>query len=103
MAAKKRKEEFIQLFDQLTEAEAEFFLRIFRGMTLKNLETGESNPDITFYSLPDLEPMLGVSYRTLQNWVKTGYLPAVKITNKWRISETDLLKFIQEKRIRKHS
>ena len=99
MAAQKKKEEFIELFDQLTEKEADFFLRIFRGIVLKNIETGSKKPECTVYTLKDLVPMLGVTYRTLQNWVKTGYLPVIRIGNKWAITETDLLTFIQEKRL----
>ena len=101
MAAQQKKEEFIELFDHLTEKEADFFLRIIRGMALKNMETGAKKPEFTFYTLKDLEPMLAVSYRTLQNWVRSGYLPVIKIGNKWAISEPDLLTFLQEKRIKK--
>ena len=48
----------------------------------------------TVYSLTELEPVLGVTHRTLLNYVKTGKLKAVKIGGKWKVSDDNLKKFI---------
>ena len=46
------------------------------------------------YSLSDLEGMLGLSRRSLFNYIKNKTLPAVKIGGKWMVRETDLKMFI---------
>lgn len=46
------------------------------------------------YTLTELEPILGVTHRTLQNYVKSGKLKAVRIGGKWKVSEDTLRKFI---------
>lgn len=48
----------------------------------------------TVYSLTELEPVLGVTHRTLLSYVKTGKLKAVKIGGKWKVSEENLRNFI---------
>lgn len=49
---------------------------------------------IKLYTLSDLVPMLGVTYRTLQNYIHDGKLKGVKIGGRWRVTEENLLKFI---------
>ena len=49
---------------------------------------------IKLYTLSDLVPMLGVTYRTLQNYIHDGKLKGVKIGGQWRVSEENLLKFV---------
>jgi len=46
------------------------------------------------YSLTELEPILGVSHRTLLQYVKDGKLKCVKIGGKWKISGENLRSFI---------
>lgn len=46
------------------------------------------------YSLTELEPVIGVSHRTLMRYVRDGKLKAVKIGGKWRVSETNLKAFL---------
>lgn len=46
------------------------------------------------YTLTDLEPVLGVTHRTLLQYVKDGKLKATKIGGKWKVSEENLKKFI---------
>lgn len=46
------------------------------------------------YSLSEIEPILGVTHRTLLSYVKDGRLKAVKIGGTWRVSEENLRKFI---------
>lgn len=49
---------------------------------------------IRLYTLTDLEPILGVTHRTLQAYVKAGRLKAVKIGGKWKVSEEILRNFV---------
>lgn len=49
---------------------------------------------IRLYTLTELEPILGVTHRTLQTYIKDGRLKGVKIGGKWKISEEMLRKFI---------
>lgn len=54
--------------------------------------------DITttkLYTLTELEPILGVTHRTLLEWVTRGYLKAVKM-GKWKVSEEELKRFLKE-------
>lgn len=46
------------------------------------------------YSLTELEPILGVTHRTLQSYIKNGRLKGVKIGGKWKVSGENLKKFI---------
>ena len=46
------------------------------------------------YSLTELEPILGVTHRTLQSYIKDGRLKGVKIGGKWKVSGENLRKFI---------
>jgi excisionase family DNA binding protein len=50
---------------------------------------------VTLYTLTEIEPILGVTHRTLLSYIKDGKLKgAVKIGGKWKISEENLTKFI---------
>lgn len=50
---------------------------------------------LKLYSLTEIEPILGVSHRTLLTYVKEGKLKgAKKIGGKWKISEEKLKEFI---------
>lgn len=49
---------------------------------------------IRLYTLTELEPILGVTHRTLQSYIKDGRLKGVKIGGKWKVSEEVLRKFI---------
>lgn len=55
---------------------------------------GEDPKGPRYYSLKEIQPMLSVSYRTLQNWVKSGYIPVVKIGGRWKIEERELAEFL---------
>lgn len=48
------------------------------------------------YTLTELESILGVSHRTLLQYVKDGKLPAKKIGGKWRVTAENLEKFVNE-------
>lgn len=49
---------------------------------------------IKLYNLTDLEKILGVSHRTLLQYVKDSRLKAVKIGGKWKVSAENLTRFI---------
>lgn len=46
------------------------------------------------FTLTELEPVLGVTHRTLLQYVKDKRLKAVKIGGKWKVSEDNLKAFI---------
>lgn len=48
------------------------------------------------YTLTELESILGVTHRTLLQYVKDGRLPAKKIGGKWRVTAENLEKFVNE-------
>lgn len=58
---------------------------------MKNMTTENT---IRLYTLTELAPMLGVTPRTLQSYVKSGRLKGVKIGGKWKVTEENLKKFI---------
>ena len=49
------------------------------------------------YTLTELEPILGLTHRTLLTYVKDGRLPAKKIGGKWKVSEKDLKNLVKGK------
>ena len=48
----------------------------------------------TAYTLEELKPVLGVSYRSLLQYIKDGKLAAVKIGGRWKVSADNLKAFI---------
>ena len=50
--------------------------------------------DIRLFTLTELEPILGVTHRTLQEYIKNGRLMGVNIGGKWKITEENLRKFL---------
>lgn len=52
--------------------------------------------DLQLYTLTDLEPILGVSHRTLLRYTKDGKLRAKKIGAKWRVTRAALEEFLGE-------
>ncbi len=91
---------FVDAYAQLSPEAQKFVFNVTMGMALKHQETPNLDDSLRYYTLRDLEPMFSVSYRTLQNWVRSGYLPTVKIGRKHRISEKALHDFITEKHIK---
>lgn len=49
---------------------------------------------IRLYTLTELEPILGVTHRTLQTYIKDGRQKGEKIGGKWKVSEEVLRRFI---------
>lgn len=50
--------------------------------------------NIKLYNLKELSSILGVTVRTLMNYIKDGKLKAVKIGGKWVVTEENLQNFI---------
>ena len=46
------------------------------------------------YSLAELEPILGVTHRTLLRYITDGKLKGVKIGGRWKVSQDNLRAFI---------
>lgn len=63
-------------------------------MNNNNTEKLQSLDTFRLYTLTEVEPILGVSHRTLLDYVKTGKIKAVKIGGKWKVSEENLKAFI---------
>lgn len=61
--------------------------------TIKELRQ-EQLSNFRVYTLTELEPVLGVTHRTLLQYVKNGKIQAVKIGGKWKVSEENLRKYI---------
>lgn len=49
---------------------------------------------IKLYNLTELEPVIGVTHRTLVNYVKSGRLKGTKIGGQWKVTEDNLRKFL---------
>lgn len=66
-----------------------------RRRTAQRIENNAAKlADIQLYTLTELEPILGVTHRTLQSYIKDGRLKGVKIGGKWKVSGEVLRKFI---------
>lgn len=50
--------------------------------------------ELKVYSLTEIEPILGVTHRTLLTYIKDKRLKGVKIGGKWKVSGENLRKFI---------
>ena len=50
--------------------------------------------NLKVYTLTEIEPILGVSHRTLLTYIKDGRLKGVKIGGKWKVSGENLRKFV---------
>lgn len=57
-----------------------------------------ANPDLNFYGLREISELLGVTQRTLLNYVTDGTLEAIKIGREWKVSEKSLRTFIDERK-----
>ena len=55
----------------------------------------EEKPLEQLYTLQDIAPVIGVTYRTLLNYIYAGKLPARKICGSWRVTESDIKAFYQ--------
>lgn len=66
-----------------------------RERTAERLELNSQKlEDLRLFTLTELEPILGVTHRTLQTYIKDGRLKGIKIGGKWRVTEENVRKFI---------
>ena len=57
--------------------------------------------DTGYLTLPEVAERLKVSRRTVYRWIKDGDLTAYKFANEYRIGESDLTKFLEQRRTKK--
>lgn len=57
----------------------------------QNAKTLES---IKLFTLTEIEPIIGVTHRTLLTYIKDGRLKGIKVGGKWKVSEENLKKFV---------
>ncbi len=50
--------------------------------------------ELKLYSLTDIEKILGVTHRTVLQYVRDKKLKALKVGGQWRVTEKDLKEFI---------
>ena len=53
-----------------------------------------------YYTTQEVADKLSVSYGTVYVWIKEGILPAYKFRREFRVSATDLNKFIKDKKVK---
>ena len=58
------------------------------------IENQKRLANLRLYTLTELEPILGVTHRTMQEYIKQGRLKGVKIGGRWKVSEDNLQKFL---------
>lgn len=51
-----------------------------------------------FFTLAEVADRLKVNYRTVYRWVRSGDLSAIQFGREYRVTETDLQAFIEERR-----
>jgi len=49
-----------------------------------------------YYSIQEVAKMLKVTYLTVYRWIKAGKLQSVKAGKQYRITETEVNKFLQK-------
>jgi excisionase family DNA binding protein len=52
----------------------------------------------SFLTPQEVSDLLRVSIHTVRRWIKEGKLPAYKVGRVWRISKTDLDKWLNQQR-----
>lgn len=52
---------------------------------------------LKLYTLTEVEPIIGVTHRTLLSYVKDGKLKANKVGGKWKVTEESLKSFLNGK------
>ena len=56
--------------------------------------TSKALESFRVYSLSELEPILGVTHRTLLRYISEGKLKAVKMGGRWKVSQDNLRAFV---------
>jgi len=55
--------------------------------------------DQSFLTPQEVSDLLQVSVYTVRRWIKQGELPAYKVGRLWRITESDLDKWLEQQRV----
>lgn len=58
------------------------------------IDRGQQAIEIRLYGLQEIADALNVTRRTLYNYLKQGKLKAVKIGGEWRVTEDNLMSFL---------
>lgn len=58
------------------------------------IDKGQQAIEIRLYGLQEIADALNVTRRTLYNYLKQGKLKAVKIGGEWRVTEDNLMSFL---------
>lgn len=58
------------------------------------IDRGQGPIEIRLYGLQEIAEALNVTRRTLYNYLKQGKLKAVKIGGEWRVTEENLMSFL---------
>ncbi len=54
----------------------------------------QERPDLRLYSLEELSQLIGVTHRTMWNYVKEGKIKATKIGGAWKVTEENYKRFV---------
>lgn len=54
-----------------------------------------------FYSTDELSELLNIPKRTIQYWIRQGDLVAIKLGKEYRIAESDLQAFLENRKTNK--
>lgn len=51
-----------------------------------------------YYTTVDIARMFSVRPKTVRQWIRRGHLAAVRLDRQWRISQTEIDRFLEEGR-----
>jgi excisionase family DNA binding protein len=76
----------------------QFFLASpLRFARLRKFSMDEKLEDIRLLTLSEAADLLQVSTRTLQRMIRNGQLPAFKVGGQWRVRETQLRQWVENR------
>jgi excisionase family DNA binding protein len=55
----------------------------------------------TYLTVQEVADVLKVTRKTVYRWIEAGELPVIQVGREYRITETDLREFVEERRIRR--
>jgi len=73
------------------------FVRLANGKESFTVEENNTESPVTLLTLSEAASLLKISQKTLHRMIQNGRIPAFKIGNQWRILESLLEKWIQER------
>jgi excisionase family DNA binding protein len=77
-------------------------MQVFAGIGIafhspEEITMDEKLENIRLLTLSEAADLLQVSTRTLQRMIRNGQLPAFKVGGQWRLRETQLLQWVENK------